>query len=121
MGNNVFRYFCEWLESDMGTLHYRQWLDRYIFLFVGVGAPWMGAAEGIRSMFSGNTFGLPISTNEAREMGSSFGSGFLMMPTAVPDEEEGVNAMVNLKFDNPKGDKLYSAKHFADGPKGPLG
>lgn len=121
MGNNVMRYFCEWLEVELGGLHYKKWLDRYIYLFVGVGAPWLGAAEGIRSMFSGNTFGLPISTNEAREMGATFGSGWLMMPTAVPGEKQGKKAMVNLKFDAPEGTHEFAAGHFSEGEKGPLG
>eukprot|EP00656_Telonema_subtile_P005831 TRINITY_DN12668_c0_g1_i1.p1 TRINITY_DN12668_c0_g1~~TRINITY_DN12668_c0_g1_i1.p1 ORF type:complete len:743 (-),score=166.04 TRINITY_DN12668_c0_g1_i1:281-2509(-) len=121
MGNNVMRYFCEWLEVELGSLHYKKWLDRYIYLFVGVGAPWLGAAEGIRSMFSGNTFGLPISTNEAREMGATFGSGWLMMPTAVPDEKLGEKSMVNIKFDNPEGTQEFTAGDFAQGEKGPLG
>jgi hypothetical protein len=120
MGNNIFRYFCEWLESDLGTLHYKKWLDRYIYLFVGVGAPWLGAAEGIRTMFSGNTFGLPISVNEAREMGKSFGSGPLMMPVTVPGETTDGNSHINIKFEHPQGEDIYAAKGLWSGKQGPF-
>merc|ERR1740130_1251205 len=120
MGNNIFRYFCEWLESDLGSMHYKKWLDRYVYLFVGVGAPWLGAAEGIRTMFSGNTFGLPIATNEAREMGKSFGSGPLMMPVSVPGENTEGNSHVNIKFDHPDGTDIIAAKGLWAGKEGPF-
>jgi hypothetical protein len=120
MGNNVFRYFCEWLEVDLGTRHYKKWLDRYVYLFVAVGAPWLGAAEGIRTMFSGNTFGLPIATNEAREMGKSFGSGPLMMPVGVPAENTEGNSHVNVRFDHPKGKDVYAAAGLWGGAEGPF-
>ncbi|GJM87323.1 hypothetical protein PR202_ga03264 [Eleusine coracana subsp. coracana] len=61
MGNNVFRYFLEWLKLEIAPKHYIQWLDEHIHAYFAVGAPLLGSIEAIRAALSGSTFGLPVS------------------------------------------------------------
>ena len=37
MGNNVFRYFLEWLKLEIAPKHYIQWLDEHIHAYFAVG------------------------------------------------------------------------------------
>jgi Lecithin:cholesterol acyltransferase len=37
MGNNVFRYFLEWLKLEIAPKHYIQWLDEHILAYFAVG------------------------------------------------------------------------------------
>ena len=37
MGNNVFRYFLEWLKLEIAPKHYIQWLDKHIHAYFAVG------------------------------------------------------------------------------------
>ncbi|XP_019456706.1 PREDICTED: phospholipid--sterol O-acyltransferase isoform X2 [Lupinus angustifolius] len=80
LGNNVFRYFLEWLKLEIAPKHYIQWLDQHIHAYFAVGAPLLGATETIEATLSGFTFGLPISEGTARLMFNSFGSSLWMMP-----------------------------------------
>ncbi|KAG6750284.1 hypothetical protein POTOM_047388 [Populus tomentosa] len=61
LGNNVFRYFLEWLKLEIAPKHYNQWLDEHIHAYFAVGAPLLGAIETVKATFFGNTFGLPVS------------------------------------------------------------
>jgi hypothetical protein len=61
MGNNVFRYFLEWLRLEIAPKHYLKWLDQHIHAYFAVGAPLLGSVEAIKSTLSGVTFGLPVS------------------------------------------------------------
>ncbi|CAI8614368.1 unnamed protein product [Vicia faba] len=61
LGNNVFRYFLEWLKLEIAPKHYNQWLDQHIHAYFAVGAPLLGATETIEATLSGFTFGLPVS------------------------------------------------------------
>ncbi|KAJ0113187.1 hypothetical protein Patl1_01731 [Pistacia atlantica] len=80
MGNNVFRYFLEWLKLEIAPKHYVQWLDEHIHAYFAVGSPFLGATEIVKAALSGLTFGLPISEGTARLMSNSFGSTLWMMP-----------------------------------------
>ncbi|XP_022156631.1 phospholipid--sterol O-acyltransferase isoform X2 [Momordica charantia] len=80
LGNNVFRYFLEWLKLEIAPKHYFEWLDRHIHAYFAVGAPLLGAPDTIKATLSGSTFGLPISEGTARLMCNSFGSSLWMMP-----------------------------------------
>ncbi|KAE9621891.1 hypothetical protein Lal_00032827 [Lupinus albus] len=80
LGNNVFRYFLEWLKLEIAPKHYIQWLDQHIHAYFAVGSPLLGATETIEATLSGFTFGLPISEGTARLMFNSFGSSLWMMP-----------------------------------------
>jgi hypothetical protein len=89
MGNNVFRYFLEWLKLEIAPKHYIRWLDEHIHAYFAVGilagknsdsvpllsfifmfsvffsvlsgAPLLGSIEVVRAVLSGSTFGLPVS------------------------------------------------------------
>jgi hypothetical protein len=37
MGNNVFRYFLEWLRLEIAPKHYLKWLDQHIHAYFAVG------------------------------------------------------------------------------------
>lgn len=39
MGNNVFRYFLEWLKLEIAPKHYMEWLDHHIHAYYAVGLP----------------------------------------------------------------------------------
>lgn len=80
MGNNVFRYFLEWLKFEIAPKLYNQWLDDHIYAYIAVGAPFLGAVETIKAALSGLTFGLPIPEGTSRLMCNSFGSSLWMLP-----------------------------------------
>ncbi|XP_039035845.1 phospholipid--sterol O-acyltransferase-like [Hibiscus syriacus] len=61
LGNNVFRYFLEWLKLEIAPRQYIQWLDDHIYAYFAVGAPLLGSTETVKAVLSGNTFGLPVS------------------------------------------------------------
>ncbi|XP_025803465.1 phospholipid--sterol O-acyltransferase isoform X3 [Panicum hallii] len=80
MGNNVFRYFLEWLKLEIAPKHYIKWLDEHIHAYFAVGAPLLGSTEAVRAALSGTTFGLPVSEGTARLMFNAFGSSLWLMP-----------------------------------------
>ncbi|KAL5863796.1 hypothetical protein ACOSQ3_001310 [Xanthoceras sorbifolium] len=80
LGNNVFRYFLEWLKLEIAPKHYIQWLDEHIHAYFAVGSPFLGATETVKAALSGATFGVPVSEGTARLMFNSFGSSLWMMP-----------------------------------------
>ncbi|CAM6094433.1 unnamed protein product [Calypogeia fissa] len=80
LGNNVFRYFLEWLKLEVAPKDYLQWLDDHVHAYYAVGAPLLGSAETIKAMLSGLTFGLPIGEGTARVMSNSFSSSLWMLP-----------------------------------------
>ncbi|XP_057858756.2 phospholipid--sterol O-acyltransferase isoform X2 [Cryptomeria japonica] len=80
MGNNVFRYFLEWLKLEIAPKLYNQWLDDHIYAYFAVGAPFLGAVETIKATLSGVTFGLPVPEGTSRLMCNSFGSSLWMLP-----------------------------------------
>ncbi|XP_073064787.1 phospholipid--sterol O-acyltransferase-like isoform X1 [Primulina eburnea] len=100
LGNNVFRYFLEWLKLEVAPKKYIAWLDKHIHAYFAVGAPLLGATETIKATLSGVTFGLPVSEGTARLMFNSFGSSLWMMPFSK-----------NCRTDN-----IY-LKHFSSGSK----
>ncbi|KAL6505245.1 hypothetical protein OROGR_025062 [Orobanche gracilis] len=68
LGNNVFRYFLEWLKLEIAPKMYIKWLDEHIHAYFAVGAPLLGAIETVKATLSGFTFGLPVSEGTARLM-----------------------------------------------------
>uniref|UniRef100_J3LIA1 Phospholipid--sterol O-acyltransferase n=1 Tax=Oryza brachyantha TaxID=4533 RepID=J3LIA1_ORYBR len=80
MGNNVFRYFLEWLKLEIAPKHYIRWLDEHIHAYFAVGAPLLGSTEAVKAALSGATFGLPVSEGTARLMFNAFGSSLWLMP-----------------------------------------
>ncbi|XP_058198145.1 phospholipid--sterol O-acyltransferase isoform X2 [Rhododendron vialii] len=80
LGNNVFRYFLEWLKLEIAPKKYVQWLDDHIHAYFAVGSPNLGSVETIKATLSGSTFGLPVPEGTARLLYNSFGSSMWMMP-----------------------------------------
>ncbi|XP_074279029.1 phospholipid--sterol O-acyltransferase isoform X1 [Silene latifolia] len=80
LGNNVFRYFLEWLKLEIAPKEYMNWLDKHIHAYFAVGAPLLGASETVKATLSGSTSGLPVSEGTARLMFNSFGSTLWMLP-----------------------------------------
>ncbi|KAK4482354.1 hypothetical protein RD792_009507 [Penstemon davidsonii] len=100
MGNNVFRYFLEWLKLEIAPKMYMKWLDEHIHAYFAVGAPLLGSIETVKATLSGFTSGLPVSEGTARLMFNSFGSSVWMTPFSKHCRTENV----------------YS-KHFSSGIK----
>eukprot|EP00897_Mesotaenium_endlicherianum_P001774 jgi/Mesen1/1624/ME000135S00620 len=97
MGNNVFRYFLEWLRREIPAESYQPWIDCHIIAYHAIAAPLLGAPETVKGMMTGITFGLPISEvpihahraprtmstwvkGTARLMASTFGGALWMLP-----------------------------------------
>ncbi|KAM7501492.1 hypothetical protein LguiB_000396 [Lonicera macranthoides] len=80
LGNNVFRYFLEWLKLEIAPRKYVQWLDEHIHAYFAVGAPLLGSVQTLEATFSGYTFGLPVAEGTVRLLFNSFGSSLWMTP-----------------------------------------
>lgn len=51
MGNNVFRYFLEWLKLEIAPKHYIQWLDEHIHAYFAVGISTRRNLNSLPSLF----------------------------------------------------------------------
>ncbi|CAM6028890.1 unnamed protein product [Sphagnum balticum] len=104
MGNNVFRYFLEWLKLEIAPKQYMGWLDDHVHAYYAVGAPLLGAAESVKALMIGVTFGLPIPEGTARLLCNSFSSSLWMLPFSK-------HCHVN--------DRMCCKRQCADGKVGP--
>ncbi|KAL6071761.1 Phospholipid--sterol O-acyltransferase [Balamuthia mandrillaris] len=90
LGNNVFRYFLEWLKKEKGEFNYQSWIDRHISDYIAIGAPLLGSPSGVEAVLSGVTFGLPrIRPDQIRVVGNTFGSTPWMLPFGAREGEDG--------------------------------
>lgn len=82
MGNNIFLYFCDWIKkiNHSAAMGGDEWLQLYIYSYVGYAAPLLGAAGSLKSVFSGHTFGIPITDAQARELELTFSSTHILNP-----------------------------------------
>eukprot|EP01121_Diplochlamys_sp_Union-15-3_P021406 TRINITY_DN8664_c0_g1_i1.p1 TRINITY_DN8664_c0_g1~~TRINITY_DN8664_c0_g1_i1.p1 ORF type:complete len:364 (+),score=29.98 TRINITY_DN8664_c0_g1_i1:52-1143(+) len=103
MGNNVFRYFIEWLKHEKGLFNYKKWLQKHILSYVAVGAPMLGSVQTIRGILNGFTYSLPISLGQARKITSSFGSTPWLLPFLGSEKEDETTKipLVSLKITQP--------------------
>lgn len=62
------------LAKMEGTAAYHDWVSRHIWTYVGLSAPLLGASSPLRSVISGETMGLPMSDELARDLEITFGS-----------------------------------------------
>ena len=78
-GNRVIQYFLHWLEGKNG----REWIDKHVYGFMAVGAPFLGSAKGIRCLTTGDRMGLEffLTESEGKELIRSCGS----VPAILPD------------------------------------
>jgi hypothetical protein len=97
LGNNVFRYFLEWLKHEKGAFHWEEWIRTHISVYFAVGAPMLGANEPVKAMISGLTFGLPIPLDDARHLATTFGSSPWMFPF-VDQPREYESKLFNLNL-----------------------
>ena len=106
LGSSVVRYFLDWLKEDIGTNHWQSWIDEHVGTFIAVSAPLLGSPDTVKGVMSGHTFGaLPVTMENCRKMGLSFGSSPWMLPVdlrklqaAAPDACPGLDnyrAVVN--------------------------
>lgn len=84
-GNRVIQYFLRWVEGKRG----RPWIERHVYGFVAVGAPFLGAPKGLRCLSSGDRMGLEMFLNE--EEGLQFirscGSIGAILPDGDPETD----------------------------------
>ncbi|KAG6542404.1 hypothetical protein Mapa_016233 [Marchantia paleacea] len=102
LGNNVFRYFLEWLKMEVAPKSYIRWLDDHVHSYFAVGAPLLGAAETLKALLTGVTFGLPIAEGTARQMGNTFGSGLWMLPLSPHCHADPKRCQKFLNGESPK-------------------
>jgi len=63
-----------------GDERWHRWLETHIWTYAGLSAPLLGAVNPLRAAISGETMGLPLSEEGAREMEVSFGSTLTISP-----------------------------------------
>lgn len=59
---------------------FQDWVDAHVWCYVGLSAPLLGASGALRTSLDGETFGLPISESQAREMELTFDSTHWLNP-----------------------------------------
>lgn len=116
MGNNVFRYFLEWLKFEVAPKLYQRWIDDHIYAYIAVGSPFLGSAEALKASMSGLTFGLPIPEGTARLMCNSFGASFWMLPLSKHNQAthgpSGMRVSGKHQVDILCDKKGHSSNHF---------
>ena len=81
LGSSVVRYFLDWLREEVGANSWQAWIDDHVGTFVAVSAPLLGSPDTVKGVMSGHTFGaLPVTMENCRRMGLSFGSSPWMLP-----------------------------------------
>jgi len=91
MGNRTFQYFLNWVKDGNGPPaetgeQGQDWIDRFIYSFIAVGPPFLGAPKALRSTASGDRLGLEgfLSEQEGLTFGRTIGTGAFLYP--VGDE-----------------------------------
>ena len=56
MGNRVVQYFLAWLKDR----HQQEWIDRNIYAFLALGAPFLGSPKAMRTVLFGDSMGLEM-------------------------------------------------------------
>eukprot|EP01097_Dermamoeba_algensis_P008728 TRINITY_DN5910_c0_g1_i1.p1 TRINITY_DN5910_c0_g1~~TRINITY_DN5910_c0_g1_i1.p1 ORF type:complete len:524 (+),score=100.61 TRINITY_DN5910_c0_g1_i1:340-1911(+) len=98
-GNNVFRYFLEWLKYEKGPFHYQEWIKSNIVVYAAVAAPHLGNVEALRASVSGVNHNIPfVSEQEARSITVTFGAAPWSFP--FPSESDNLtdNVIAIIKF-----------------------
>ncbi|KAH7296615.1 hypothetical protein KP509_26G030600 [Ceratopteris richardii] len=114
MGNNVFRYFLEWLKLEIAPKRYQAWIDDHIYAYIAAGAPLLGSAEALKATMSGLTFGLPMAEGTARRMCNSFGASLWMLPLSEHSQAESSKRKDKECEDNHRRrENKYQLSHFS--------
>ncbi|ETV68187.1 hypothetical protein, variant 1 [Aphanomyces astaci] len=99
LGNNVFRYFLEWLQRQLHTPDaYQTWLDSHIASYFAVGSPFLGSSESIEALTSGSSVTLPLAKESLRQLQVTFGSTQWMLPfPRSPDDPKANEVLVTVR------------------------
>ncbi|KAL6052470.1 DDHD domain-containing protein [Balamuthia mandrillaris] len=79
MGNRVVSYFLHAMAKTE-----KEWLDKHIYAWTAIGAPWLGSPKALRAVISGEKGGLSafLSDEEALKLQRSCGSVPWLFPIA---------------------------------------
>lgn len=55
MGSLHFYYFMQWVQSDAGGKQDQEWLDKYLYTWVNIAGPLLGAVKPISLLLSGES------------------------------------------------------------------
>eukprot|EP00124_Ichthyophonus_hoferi_P002757 Ihof_evm4s202 gene=Ihof_evmTU4s202 len=72
-GNIVFLHFMRWLEYNYPN-DWEDWVSLHIGSFYGLGAPLLGAEEGVHGIMIGSSMGLPFPHSQFKHLALSFGT-----------------------------------------------
>jgi len=68
LGNTIVAHFVAWLRDGVGHPAADAWLARHVWGYIALSPPLLGAPGALRSVLSGESFGVPITEAQAREM-----------------------------------------------------
>jgi hypothetical protein len=92
MGNNMAHYFTNWVLNNGDKVQQikgavksngEAWLDKYVHSLFGIGGPYLGASEALRSCITGDDFGMGpalLPAADARRLCQAMGSGAWLLP-----------------------------------------
>ncbi|KAL7566193.1 hypothetical protein ACA910_011267 [Epithemia clementina (nom. ined.)] len=63
-----------------GEKRWKDWIEAHIWTYAGLSAPHIGAVNPLRAAISGETMGLPVAEETAREIEVTFGSTLTVSP-----------------------------------------
>ena len=90
MGCKAGHYLFNFVRQHLGEEKGQQWIDKYIDMYVPIGAPHVGAPKSVRVVMDGETMGLDafLDKDEGLMLGRSLGSAPWLFPidntTATP-------------------------------------
>jgi hypothetical protein len=79
LGGLVVNYFFAGLEARYPRA-WRAWADKFVAAYFGLGIPLLGAPAALMGLLGGDTFGLPITLAQSKDMGVTFGSTAWLLP-----------------------------------------
>lgn len=104
MGNNTAHYFTNWVLNNSDKVQQVEragatksngeaWLDKYVYSLFGIGGPYLGACEALRSCITGDDMGIGpalLPAEHARKLCHHMGSGAWLLPAGRLAEEQPV-------------------------------
>jgi copper chaperone CopZ len=115
MGNNMAHYFCNWVvnhghkitQVPSAAAHGPRanggaWLEKYVYSLFGIGGPYLGACEALRSCITGDDFGMGpalLAPADARSLCQAMGSGAWLLPTGRMADQSQYRPLVYDKVD----------------------
>lgn len=103
MGNNTAHYFSNWVLNNSDKVQQVEragaksngeaWLDKYVYSLFGIGGPYLGACEALRSCITGDDMGIGpalLPAEHARKLCHHMGSGAWLLPAGRLAEQQPV-------------------------------